>query len=639
MENGSAVKKPLAPVPQARVRIDDAFWAPRLQTNRMVTIPLIYQRCVETGRLAVLRSPGESQSGEMARLSDVWESEISKWLEAASYTLASHPDAALSRQVDEVIERVRSAQQPDGYVNLSGAALKPDQHWTDLENRHELYCASHLLEAAVTHFQSTGKRTLLDVACRFADHIGSVFGPARKRGYPKRPGIELALTRLHGVTGEARYLALAQHFVEERGRTEKRSPSSETPEAGETAGHECGLLNSPVRQQKQAAGHAARALSFYAALTDVGRETSDDTLIAAALRLWDSVYTKQTYVTGGIGSSRSTQGFTCDYDLPNESAWAETCASIASVFWNHRLLHWNCEARFGDELERALFNGVLAAVSLDGQRFFHTNPLAMRPERVLPEDPVVKAQRVNWFTCACCPPNLARLLASLGQYIYSESDAEIAVHLFVQSRAQLNVKGQVMVLRQETEYPWEGNVRLTIESMAAPAEFSVRIRLPGWCREPQVDVNGVAATGIVRDGYAVLRREWRKGDFVQLTLPMPVERVRSHPMVFENRGCVALRRGPLVYCLESVDNGPLDQLALPPNNFIEARFEPGLFGGSKIIYAHAVAITEDTWNGPLYRQEQEHWREAPLRAIPYYCWANRAPGEMRVWIREAEVSP
>jgi DUF1680 family protein len=286
-----------------------------------------------------------------------------------------------------------------------------------------------------------------------------------------------------------------------------------------------------------------------------------------------------------------------------------------------------------------LFNGVLAAVSLDGQRFFHTNPLAMRPERVLPEDPVVKAQRVTWFTCACCPPNLARLLASLGQYIYSESDAEIAVHLFVQSRAQLNVKGQVMVLRQETEYPWEGNVRLTIESMAAPAEFSVRIRLPGWCREPQVDVNGVAATGIVRDGYAVLRREWRKGDFVQLTLPMPVERVRSHPMVFENRGCVALRRGPLVYCLESVDNGPLDQLALPPNNFIEARFEPGLFGGSKIIYAHAVAITEDTWNGPLYRQEQEHWREAPLRAIPYYCWANRAPGEMRVWIREAEVSP
>jgi DUF1680 family protein len=635
------VKKPLAPVPQARVRIDDAFWAPRLQTNRTVTIPLIYQRCVEAGRLAVLRSPGESPSGQTALMSGAWESEISKWLEAASYVLGSHPDAALSRRVDEVIELIRSAQQPDGYVNISGATLQADQHWTDLDNRHELYCASHLLEAAVAHFQSTGKRTLLDVACRFADHIGSVFGPKGKRGYPKRPGIELALTRLHAATGESRYLALAQHFIEERGRSEK-SPrlQSEAPTArGDMPAQECGLLNSPVREQKQAAGHAARALSFYAALTEVGRETGDDTLMAVALRLWDSVYTKQTYVTGGIGSSRSTQGFTCDYDLPNESAWAETCASIASVFWNHRLLHWNCEARFADELERALFNGVLAAVSLDGRRFFHANPLALRPERVLPEDPLVKVQRANWFTCACCPPNLARLLASLGQYIYSESEAEIAIHLFVQSRVQLNVKGQMLVLRQETEYPWEGNVRLTFESLAAPAEFTVRVRLPGWCREPQVDINGVAAAGLVRNGYAVLRREWKAGDFVQLTLPMPVERVRSHPLVVENRGCVALRRGPLVYCLESVDNGPLDQLALPPKNFVEARFEPGLFGGSKIIYGHAVAITEDTWNGPLYRQENERWREAPLRAIPYYCWANRTPGEMRVWIREAETSP
>ena len=637
------MKKPLAPVPQARVRIDDAFWAPRLQTNQTVTIPLIYQRCVETGRLALLRTPGAPPPAKTDHPSDPWESEISKWLEAASYALSTHHDALLSRQVDEVIELIRTAQQADGYVNVSGAPLDPTQHLTDLQNRHELYCASHLIEAAVAHFQCTGKRTLLDVACRLANHIDNVFRQGKRNEYPSRPGIELALVRLYGVTGENRYLTLARHFLDAHGQPKKSAehvPAADgQPNTGKSQPHDETLLQLPIREHKQAAGHAARALSLYAALADVGQETGDDTLILAALRLWDSVYTRQAYVTGGIGSSRFTRGFTCDYDLPNESAWAETCASIASVTWNHRLLHWNCEARFADELERALFNGILAAVSLDGQRFFHANPLAMRPDQITPEEPLVKAQRSHSIDCACCPPNLARLLASLGQYIYSESDAEIAVHLFVQSRAELRIKEQAIVLRQETEYPWEGNVCLTVESLSRPVELTVRIRLPGWCRYPQVDVNGVAAAGAVRNGYAVLHREWKAGDVVQLTFPMPVERIRAHPSVRENRGCIALRRGPLVYCVESVDNGPLDQLALPPRGAVEARFEPGLFGGSKIIYGHAMSIIEETWEGRLYRQENEHWREAPLRAIPYFCWANRIPGEMRVWIREAEVSP
>jgi DUF1680 family protein len=638
------VKKPLSPVPPRRVLIDDTFWAPRLETNRSATIPLVYQRLVETGRLEALRlswKPGDANPPEPH-----WESDIAKWVEAASYSLAGHPDPELLRRVDEVIELFRSAQQPDGYVNAHFTVVAPGQRWTNLRDKHELYSAGHLIEAAVAHFQATGQRSLLDVATRFVDHIAATFGtgPEQKRGYPGHSEIELALLRLYRVTREPRHLALAQYFIDERGRTPnwfdvEAQARGEQVEASAAETHLYNQSHAPVREQTRAVGQAVRALHLYAAMTDLAQENSDDNLMAASLRLWDSVYLRQTYLTGGIGSSRANAGFTFDYDLPNDGAYAETCATVASVFWNHRLLHWNCEARFGDELERALYNGVLAGVSPDGGRFFCTNPLAIHPNRVSPNDSLLQVERTDWNACSCCPPNLARLLASFGQYIYSEADAELAVHLFVRSRAELNVGGGTVVLRQETDYPWEGHVRLTIEKVERPSSFILRVRLPGWCRSPDVTINGEPSCHPVRNGYAAIHRQWNVGDVVEVLLPMPVERVRSHPAIRENQGCVALRRGPIVYCVESFENGPLDHLVLPRNAAVEARFEPALFGGSKIIYGNAVAPTEETWRGSLYRTDQEPFRESPLRAIPYFCWANRGPGEMRVWIRETEVAP
>lgn len=638
------MKKPLVPVAHSRVQIDDGFWAACLETNRSVTIPLIHQRCVDTGRMDALRltwKPGQPNPPHV-----FWESDVAKWLEAASYALASRPDPDLAGQVDRVIDLFKAAQQPDGYLNVHFTVVAPGQRWTNLRDKHELYCAGHLIEAGVAHFEATGRRTLLEVAMRYADHIASVFGnrPGQKRGYPGHPEIELALIRLHRATREARYLELARYFIDERGRTPhwfdvEAADRGEDPKAYWAGSHEYTQSHAPVREQTRAVGHAVRALYLYSAMADLAQELGDDSLMAAVLRLWESVYLRQCYITGGLGSSRANEGFTFDYDLPNESAYAETCASIASVFWNHRLLHWNCEARFGDELERALYNGVLAGVSRDGRRFFYSNPLALHPERIRPGDPYVKAQRTDWFGCACCPPNLARLLASLGRYIYSESDTEAVVHLFVQSRVQLNLAHGPVGLRMETDYPWEGSVRLSVDSMKRAASFTLRVRLPGWCRDPQVIVNGQAVTPPVRNGYAVLQREWSQGDVVEVVLPMPVERVRSHPAVRENEGCVALQRGPIVYCVESLENGSLDQLALPRQAPLEARFEPGLFGGCKVIHGEALTATEDTWDGRLYRSDPEEFRESPLRAIPYFCWANRGLFEMRVWIREVEAQP
>jgi DUF1680 family protein len=630
----------LSPVPISRVVLDDGFWAPRLETNRRVTIPMVYERCRESGRIEALKLTWKE--GQPNKPHVFWESDVAKWMEAAAYSLRTHPNAELEAQLEEVISLLAREQQSDGYINAYYAVVEPGKRWTNLRDKHELYCAGHMIEAAVAHFETTGRRSFLDIMCRYADHIDSTFGRAagKKRGYCGHPEVELALVRLFHATGEQRYLKLAEYFINERGTKphyfdEEARARGEDPKSYWAKTHEYTQSHAPVREQTRAAGHAVRALYLYCGIADVARETGDKTLFEACGRLWESVYRRQMYVTGGIGPSRENEGFTYDYDLPNESAYAETCASIASVLWNRRLLHWRCDSRYADEMERALYNGVLGGISMDGSSFFYVNPLEMHAEEISPDDPYVKAHRVGWFGCACCPPNIARLLASFGQYIYSEAERELAIHLYVQSRADSTVAGRHVRIHQETEYPWKGRIRIQIEPHAG-VEFALRLRIPGWARSHELALNGKSAGAEIENGYLTLRRRWERGDTIELVFPMPIERVHAHPNVRTNFGRVALQRGPIVYCVESIDVGvPVSSLVLPRSAEFLAIYEKQMFGGTTTIRGEAAHVMDSQWEKQLYGFGNPTMDPIPFKAVPYCVWGNRDATEMAVWLREA----
>jgi uncharacterized protein len=627
------------PVPLTDVRIDDEFWSPRLRISREQTIPYEYRQCKQTGRIDAFRldwRPGQEPVPHI-----FWDSDVAKWIEAASYSLATHPDPQLDALLDEVIALIASAQQPDGYLNTYFTVVKPGQRWTDLRDAHELYCAGHLIEAGVAHYEATGKRTLLDVVCRYADHIEGVFGrgPGQKRGYCGHEEIELALIKLYRATGEERYLRLSQYFVDERGREpyyfDLEAAQRSRPSYFEEHFKRLHLRNlreynqshKPVCEQSEVVGHAVRAMYLYSAMADLAGETGDETLLVACRRLWDHLCATRLYITGGLGSSAQNEGFTFDHDLPNETAYAETCAAIGLVFWSHRMAQLDCDARYTDVMERALYNGVISGMSLDGTRFFYVNPLASLGD----------AHRQEWFDCACCPPNLARLLASLGQYIYSRGETDVAVHLYVQGSARLTMHGRNVLLRQQTRYPWEGTATILVD-VDQPTAFGLRLRIPGWCRDATLRVNGEAVdvAAMVSNGYLRVDRRWQSGDRVELDLPMPVERMYAHPLVRQDAGCVALQRGPLVYCLEEADNPvALHTVRLPKEAPLGARFEHDLLGGVAAITGTALVADGTEWGRTLYRPQSAPLIPHPLTAIPYCAWDNRQPGQMRVWIQEA----
>jgi DUF1680 family protein len=617
------------PLPLTAVSVEDEFWAPRMCTNRERTIPLEYQQCRDTGRIDAFRLQWKPGQGPAPHV--FWDSDVAKWIEAASYSLATHPDSRLEALLDEVIALIASAQQADGYLNTHFTVVEPGKRWTNLRDCHELYCAGHLIEAAVAHFQATGKRTLLDAVCRYADHIDRVFGPqpGQKRGYPGHEEIELALVKLYHATGEVRYLELSRYFVDERGRRPhyfdlEAEARGEDPQRFWAKTYAYMQAHVPVREQHEVVGHAVRAMYLYAALADLAGETGDRSLVSTCERLWRHLCTRNMYVTGGIGPSGHIEGFTADYDLPNETAYAETCAAVGLVFWNHRMLQLECDARYADVMERALYNGVLSGVSLDGERFFYENPLASLGNH----------HRQPWFDCACCPPNLARLLASLGQYLYAQNEMEIAVHLYVRGTGRFQVGGQRVMLRQETRCPWEGLVTIHLE-MDRPATFGLRLRIPGWCRAARLSVNGEPVEVKLRleRGYVRLERSWRPADRVQLELAMPIEQVYAHPDVRQDVGSVALQRGPLVYCLEEVDHGiPLQRIVLPRDTQLSSHFDASLLGGVAVITGPALAADTSDWSNILYRGQGPELKPCLLTAIPYYAWDNRRPGQMRVWL-------
>ena len=628
--------------PFSAVQLDDPFWAPRQRLVRLSTLPAMYQQCLSSGRIDALRLAWTPGSRPVPH--HFWDSDIAKWLEASSYALANQPDPWVEARMDEVIGLLQAAQQADGYLNSYVTSVTPTGRWTDLRDGHELYCAGHLIEAGVAHFLATGRRALLDVVCRYADYIACVFGSelGQKRGYCGHPEIELALVRLFRATGERRYLELSRYFVDERGREpyyfDQEAVGRTTPRASDSYYRRHGLRGSelrrynqshaPVRQQTQVVGHAVRAMYLYSAMADLAGETGDVELLAACQRLWSHLVATSLYVTGGVGSSAHNEGFSGDYHLPNADAYAETCAAVGLVFWAQRMLQLTADAQYADMLEKTLYNAVAAAISSDGKQFFYANPLASDG----------RAQRQPWFKVACCPPNVARLVGSLGQYVYSVGERHLAVHLFVAGQAHLQVGGRHIGVCQTHDYPWDGHIRLDLE-LAGPAEFGLWLRVPGWSRGATLRVNGeeIRVDGHLERGYVKLERTWRGGDRIDFDLPMPVERVYANPFVAEDVGCVALQRGPLIFCLEEADNPvALHQVCLPRSAALDAQFDPDCLGGVVRVRTEGLVADVRDWNGQLYRPAHPvRLQRQPLVAVPYAVWGNRSLGQMRVWIRDA----
>ena len=618
---------PNQPIPFSDVVINDSFWSPKLRVNREISLPFQYRQLKESGRLDALRLEWTPNSGK-PEPHHFWDSDTAKWVEAASYCLALKADAELQARLDAVIDLFVAAQQPDGYLNSRYSIIDTHLRWKNLRDNHELYCAGHLIEAAVAHFQALGSRKFLDVAVRFADYIGSVFGrgDGQIRGYCGHEEIELALVRLWQATGHMRFLDLASYFVEERGQKPIYF-GTETDRTRLNEGNSAYFqAHLPVREQTEAVGHAVRAVYLYSAMADLSRELGDPSLFDACRRLWDNIAETRLYITGQIGSTKHGEAFTGAYDLPNEGAYCETCAGVGLIFWNHRMLQLDCDARYADQIEQSLYNGVLSGMALDGKSFFYQNPLFDRG----------KHRRQEWFGCSCCPSNLSRLLASLGSYIASVIPKGVAIHQYISGdiRVALPDAGQVEFVI-EGQFPWQGKVTLNIRPGRA-CRFELALRIPSWAHDYTVSIDGVPIKPAVRKGYCVLAQEWRGGERIELEFSMPVERVVSNPSVISNRSQVALQRGPIVYCLEGADHeAPIENIALPQNAKLSDRFIPDFLGGVCVVEGSGKAVSSKIWTGKLYQPITQTFSESTsIRAIPYFAWANRAPGTMTVWVTQ-----
>ncbi|MBM7568847.1 glycoside hydrolase family 127 protein [Paenibacillus sacheonensis] len=593
-------------VPFSAVRIDDAFWRPRLEALKNVTIDVCLRKCEETNRIANFALAGGLAEGKYEGMY-YNDSDVYKVLEGAAYSLMTDRDPKLEAEVDRIIGLIEAAQESDGYLSTYYTVEAPDLKWTDME-KHEMYNGGHLIEAAVAYYQATGKRRLLDVACRMADHYDALFGPGKRHWAEGHEEIELALVKLFRATGEERYWKLALWLLEERGHGHGVGAIWDKPDWGPAYCQD----DVPVRDIHEVKGHAVRAMYLYTAMADVVLASGDPAYLDALDRVWAHTVERNMYVTGGIGPSVHNEGFTHDYDLPNESAYCETCAAIAMAFWNHRMNLLHGDGKYADIVERELFNGALSGISLSGDRFFYVNPLASKGEH----------HRVEWFHTSCCPTNLARFLPSIGQYAYAKAEDGITVNQYMGSETTVELNGGRKVrIVQSTAYPWNGRITLAVTPEQA-GEFAVRLRLPGWCKGYRAAVQGQAVGGVealAQKGYLVLKRQWAPGDTIELELDMPVEAVRSRHEVEANRGRIAIQRGPVVYCAEQAGNAELgcDAFALDAQAAFAVQHRGELLGGVTVLHGRTA-------------------EGAPCELIPYYAWDNREPGFMQVWHREAE---
>lgn len=595
----------LTALPFQKVHINDDFWNYRIAINRTETIDAVLHQCKITGRIRNFAVAAELVEGKhRGRLFD--DSDVYKVLEGIAYTLSIHRDAELEKRSDALIDKIAAAQQPDGYLNTYYTLVKPQERWKNMESGHELYCTGHLIEAAIAYRQATGKSKLFDVAVKLADHIDRTFGPGKKVDTSGHEEIELALVKLYRTTKQERYLKLAQFFLDMRGRKDKRRLFGAYTQD-----------DKPVRQQKEVAGHAVRAMYLYCGMADVAGLIGDRELLDALTAIWHDVVERKMYVTGGIGPSAHNEGFTVPYDLPNDSAYAETCAAIGMALWNHRMFLLSGDGKYADVLEREVYNGLLSGMSLSGDHFFYVNPLAS----------IGRHHRTPWFDCACCPTNIVRYIPSIGERVWAHRDNAVWSVLYMGNTATVPLKNGKVRLIEKTRYPWEGVIEIAVEP-AKRFAFEVHLRIPSWCRLPPVlKVNGEKVSAAVEHGYVRLSRTWKKGDVIHLFLPMPVERVYADPRVQADRGRVALQRGPVVYCLEGVDHGgKVRNLCLPKEAKLTAKLDKDVLPGLPVVTAAALSVGRD--------EEKLTTKPIVLRAVPYFAWGNREPGEMIVWIAE-----
>jgi uncharacterized protein len=632
---------PVRPVPFTAVHVTDAFWAPRIETNRKVTIPFAFQKDEETGRVdnfirAAKALHGEPFDNHRPPGYPFDDTDVYKVIEGASYALSVAPDPKLDAYVDGLIAKIAAAQEPDGYLYTARTIdpLKPHpwagpQRWLlESVDSHELYDLGHLYEAAVAHYQATGKHTLLDIAIRTADLLDHTFGPGKQVIWPGHQITEMGLAKLYRATGQQRYLDLAKFMLDVRG-----------PDGRQGSGRTYNQSHKKVVDQDEAVGHAVRATYMYSGMADVAALTGDTAYVGAIDKIWDNVAGKKLYITGGIGATGAGEAFGANYELPNMTAYNETCAAVGNDYWNHRLFLLHADAKYIDVMERTLYNGLISGVSLDGKTFFYPNPLESNGQHA----------RSPWFGVACCPGNITRFMASVPGYVYAQRGDAIWVNLYMANNAEVKLdNGHRVKLAQETRYPWDGAVKITVTpDQAGP--LTMHVRIPGWARNepvgsdlyafadksdavPTVKLNGKTVDGKVDKGYVTITRTWKAGDTIDLSLPMPIRRVVANNMVAADRSRVAIQRGPIVYAAEWVDNpnGKVRNLMLPTTAHLTAEFRPNLLNGVEVVKGRAVALAYDA-QGKLVKAEQD------FTAIPYYSWANRGRGQMIVWIPTVEA--
>lgn len=642
----------IQPLPTRSITIEDKFWKDYMELIRQNVIPYQWEAlndriedaepsyCMQNFKVASGAIEGKFQ-GMVFQDSDVY-----KWLEAVAFSLTWHPDEQLEALADGAIDTICAAQQPDGYLNTYYIINGLDKRFTNLKDNHELYCLGHMIEGAVAYFQSTGKRKFMDAAIRYVDCVAGIFGPqeGKLHGYPGHEVIEMALVRLYRATGEKRFLDLASYFIDERGKAplyfqeENERNKNAFYWADSYFQYQYYQAGKPVREQEVAQGHAVRAVYLYSGMADVARESADEALLAVCEKLWDNITRRQMYITGGIGSSQHGESFTFDYDLPNDTVYAETCASIGLIFFAIRMFEITGDSKYTDVIERALYNGVISGMSLDGKRFFYVNPLEVVPEASEKDHykKHVKVERQKWFGCACCPPNLARLISSIGNYSYSLSEDTIWMNLYIGGKIDTQLNGKSVRFDIRTQYPWKETVEVRVET-DEPSAFAYALRIPEWCRNFKVKVNGIETDGKPEKGYLYLERTWQTGDVITFTLDMPTVINRANPKVRENMGKVAVSRGPLVYCLEEADNGSgLHRVYVDTKAEFTGEYDEDLLGGIVRLKSSGQFVSESNWDEAcLYKTGDDlTFEEKELTWIPYYAWTNRKPGEMMVWVHQ-----
>ncbi len=618
---------PIDPVPFTSVKVTDNFWGQRLQASREVTIPLAFSKCEETGRyenFVKAAQPSDTYKVEGFSFDDT---DVYKTIEGASYSLQTYPDKKLQKYIDSVLVIVTGAQEPDGYLYTARTMNPKHPHnwagkerWVAVENlSHEFYNLGHMIEGAVAHYQATGKRNFLDIAIKYADcvcrEIGN--GPQQKKYVPGHQIAEMALVKLYMVTGDKKYLDQAKFFLDTRGYTSRKDAYSQA--------------HKPVVEQDEAVGHAVRAVYMYSGMADVAAITGDSSYIKAIDKIWDNIVSKKIYITGGIGARHAGEAFGNNYELPNLSAYCETCAAIGNVYMNYRLFLLHGDAKYFDVLERTLYNGLISGVSLDGGSFFYPNPLSSNG----------KYSRKPWFGCACCPSNVSRFIPSLPGYVYAVKNDQVYVNLYLSNKAELKVDKKKILLEQETGYPWNGDIRLKITQ--GNQDFTMKLRIPGWVRgnvlpgdlysyadnqKPayQISVNGQTVESDVNDGYLSIARKWKKRDVVEVHFDMIPRIVKANPKVEADHGRVAVERGPIVYCAEWPDNRfNVHSILLNQHPQFKVTDKSELLYGIRQITTDAQALSYDK-AGKLVTKDVE------LTLIPYYAWAHRGEGDMEVWL-------